>query len=228
QMEAFVLVSCKKDISTLFPEEAPSSKEKQEISSQFSHVRTICGDGNCLYRAVFFAYLESMIHNDMALAGFKTKTVNMGSEFFIAGLEEDYFIHHLDTVVELVDSCQSLREEALLRLFNQPEFSDSVVQYLRLLASVHLQNNADFFCNFVEAPNLQLYCQHEVERMAREGGHVEIIALTQALDMSIHIVNMNVQQEHLVHHVIPEGGEPSLHLLYQSAHYNILYPRPKA
>lgn len=63
-------------------------------------------------------------------------------------------------VVELVDSCQSLREEALLRLFNQPEFSDSVVQYLRLLASVHLQNNADFFCNFVEAPNLQLYCQH--------------------------------------------------------------------
>lgn len=64
--------------------------------------------------------------------------------------------------------------------------------------------------------------------MAREGGHVEIIALTQALDMSIHIVNMNVQQEHLVHHVIPEGGEPSLHLLYQSAHYNILYPRPKA
>lgn len=66
-----------------------------------------------------------MIHNDMALAGsvrnhtakrspwknteilfffvdftfrFKTKTVNMGSEFFIAGFEEDYFIHHLDTV----------------------------------------------------------------------------------------------------------------------------------
>lgn len=62
--------------------------------------------------------------------------------------------------------------------------------------------------------------------MAMEGDHVEILALTQALDIAIHIVTMDVKQEHLSHHVIPEGGEPSLHLLHQSAHYNILYPRP--
>lgn len=61
--------------------------------------------------------------------------------------------------------------------------------------------------------------------MAMEGDHVEIFALTQALDMSVHIVAMDGQ--HLAHHVIPEGGEPSLHVLHQSAHYNILYPRPK-
>lgn len=64
--------------------------------------------------------------------------------------------------------------------------------------------------------------------MAMEGDHVEILALTQALDMSIHIVAMDGPQEHLAHHVIPEGSEPSLHFLHQSAHYNILYPRPKA
>lgn len=63
--------------------------------------------------------------------------------------------------------------------------------------------------------------------MAMEGDHVEILALTQALDMSIHIVAMDGAQEHLAHHVIPEGGEPSLHLLYRSSHYNILYPLPQ-
>lgn len=66
-------------------------------------------------------------------------------------------------VVCLVEQCQEQcpekREEELLHLFNQQMMSDSAVQYLRLLASAHLQINADFFSNFVEAPNIRLYCQ---------------------------------------------------------------------
>lgn len=65
-------------------------------------------------------------------------------------------------VVYVVEQCQAgEQEDALLRLFNEHLTSDSVVQYLRLLTSAHLQNHADFFCNFVEAPNLQVYC-HQV------------------------------------------------------------------
>lgn len=65
-------------------------------------------------------------------------------------------------VVSVVEQCQAdEQEDRLLRLFNEQVTSDSVVQYLRLLTSAHLQNNADFFCNFVEAPNLQVYC-HQV------------------------------------------------------------------
>ncbi len=61
-----------------------------------------------------------------------------------------------------MEQCQAdEQEDRLLRLFNEQITSDSVVQYLRLLTSAHLQNNADFFCNFVEAPNLQVYC-HQV------------------------------------------------------------------
>lgn len=62
-------------------------------------------------------------------------------------------------VVDLVEQCQEEREEGLFHLFNEQMISDTAVQYLRLLASAHLQNNADFFCNFLEAPNLQLYCR---------------------------------------------------------------------
>lgn len=62
--------------------------------------------------------------------------------------------------------------------------------------------------------------------MAMEGDHVEILALAQALDISMHIVSMDGEQEHLAHHVIPEGAEPSLHLLHHSSHYNILYLLP--
>lgn len=35
----------------------------QDLSSQFSAVRKVCGDGNCFYRAFCFAYLESVLHS---------------------------------------------------------------------------------------------------------------------------------------------------------------------
>lgn len=63
--------------------------------------------------------------------------------------------------------------------------------------------------------------------MAMECDHVDILALSQALDVCIHIVSMEGDEQQLAHHVIPEGAEPSLHLLYQTSHYNILYPRPQ-
>lgn len=65
----------------------------------------------------------------------------------------------------------------------------------------------------------------EVEAMAMECDHVDILALSQALDICIHIVSMEGDEQQLSHHIIPEGSEPSLHLLYQTSHYNILYPR---
>lgn len=65
--------------------------------------------------------------------------------------------------------------------------------------------------------------------MAMECDHVDILALTQALDICIHVVSMEGVEQELAHHIIPDGAkpEPSLHLLYQTSHYNILYPRPQ-
>lgn len=226
-MEAASLVSCREDISSLFPEQTSSAKYK-DLSSQFSSVRQVRGDGNCFYRAFCFAHLESILHNARALQRFKERIIQTYEEFSSAGFEESSFRHHLDLVVNVVEQCQTDgQEDRLLQLFNEQMTSDSVVQYLRLLTSAHLQNHSDFFCNFVEAPNLQVYCQQEVEAMAMECDHVDILALSQALGICIHIVSTEGDEQQLAHHIIPEGAEPSLHLLYQMSHYNILYPRPQ-
>lgn len=69
-------------------------------------------------------------------------------------------------MVSVVEQCQAEeQEDQLLRLFNEQMTSDSVVQYLRLLTSAHLQNHADFFCNFVEAPNLEVYCRQVSDKV---------------------------------------------------------------
>ncbi|KAM4543241.1 ubiquitin thioesterase OTUB2-like [Odontesthes bonariensis] len=226
-MEAGCLVSWREDISSLFPAETPSPKLK-DLSSQFSAVRKVRGDGNCFYRAFCFAYLESAFHSARALQRFKDKVLQSGQVLASAGFDESSFNHHQNTVVNVVEQCQADEQEHTLhRLFNEQMVSDSVVQYLRLLTSAHLQNHADFFCNFVEASDLRVYCHQEVEAMAMECDHVDILALTQALDVGIHIVSMESDEQHLAHHIIPEGAEPALHLLYQTSHYNILYVRPQ-
>ncbi|XP_010732223.2 ubiquitin thioesterase OTUB2 [Larimichthys crocea] len=226
-MEAGSLVSCREDISSLFPEQTPGAKYK-DLSSQFSSVRQVRGDGNCFYRALCFAHLESVLHSARALQRFKETIIQTCKDFATAGFDESSFKHHLNTLVNVVEQCQAdEQEDRLLQLFNEQATSDSVVQYLRLLTSAHLQNQADFFCHFVEAPNLLAYCHQEVEAMAMECDHVDILALSQALGICIHIVSMEGDDQQLAHHVIPEGAEPSLHLLYQTSHYNILYPRPQ-
>lgn len=219
------LVSCRQDISAIVNEQTAGAKHK-DLSRHFSSVRFVRGDGNCFYRALCFAHLESMHGDARALQRFKEAIIRSCSEFSSAGFDETCFRCHLNTVVSVVEQCQAdVQEDQLYRLFNEPKTSDSIVQYLRLLTSARLQNQADFFCNFVEAPNLQIYCRQEVETMAMECDHVDILALSQALDICIHIVSMEGHEQHLAHHVIPEGAEPSVHLLYQTSHYNILYPR---
>nr|XP_046268396.1 ubiquitin thioesterase OTUB2-like [Scatophagus argus] len=226
-MEAGSLVSRREDISSLFPEQTPGAKYK-DLSSQFSSVRHVRGDGNCFYRALCFAHLESVLHNARALQRFKQTVIETCKHFSSAGFDESSFKHHLNTVVYVVEQCQAdEQEDRLFQLFNEQVTSDSVVQYLRLLTSAHLQNHADFFCDFVEAPDLQLYCRQEVETMAMECDHVDILALSQALDVCIHIVSMQGDEQQLAHHVIPEGAEPSVHLLYQMSHYDILYLQHK-
>uniref|UniRef100_A0A3Q2T5N5 ubiquitinyl hydrolase 1 n=1 Tax=Fundulus heteroclitus TaxID=8078 RepID=A0A3Q2T5N5_FUNHE len=157
---------------------------------------------------------------------FKDQIIQSEEVLVSAGFDEASFSHHQSTVLQVVNQCMAAeQEDTLLRLFNQQLISDSVVQFLRLLTSAHLQTHADFFCNFVEAPDLKAYCRQEVELMAMECDHVDILALSQALDVGIHIVSMEGDEQQLVHHVIPEGADPAVRLLYQTSHYDILYRR---
>ncbi|KAL0963766.1 hypothetical protein UPYG_G00313240 [Umbra pygmaea] len=126
----------------------------------------------------------------------------------------------------VLEQCEDDEQgDTLLQLFNDPTPSDNLLQYLRLPTSAYLQNHSDFFSHFVELPCLEVYCAQEVETMAMECDHLDILALSEALGVSIHIVSVEGGDgERLAHHTIPEGVEPCLHLLYKTAHNDILYP----
>nr|XP_057946731.1 ubiquitin thioesterase OTUB2-like [Doryrhamphus excisus] len=226
-MEAGSFVCQREDVSVLLRQQKYTNKHR-ELSGLFSSVRKVRGDGNCFYRAFCFAFMESILHNAKALQRFKESIIKSSAHLSSAGFDQSAFQLHLNTVVNVIEHCESGgdREEMLFSLFNDHMTSDSLVQYLRLLTSAYLQNHAADFCNFVEAPSLQAYCHQDVEAMGMECDHVDILALTQALGICIHVVSMEGDDEQLVHHIIPDGAEASVHLLHHTSHFSILYPRP--
>lgn len=82
-----------------------------------------------------------------------------------------------------------------------------------------------FYCLKL-APNVLFFFSFskEVEPMSKESDHIHIIALAQALDVSILVEYMDRGEGGTVnHHVFPEGGDPRIFLLYRPGHYDILY-----
>lgn len=68
------------------------------------------------------------------------------------------------------------------------------------------------------------FCPQEVEPMSKESDHIHIIALAQALNVSILVEYMDRGEGGTVnHHVFPERGDPRIFLLYRPGHYDILY-----
>uniref|UniRef100_A0A8C7D317 ubiquitinyl hydrolase 1 n=1 Tax=Oncorhynchus kisutch TaxID=8019 RepID=A0A8C7D317_ONCKI len=189
QMDARQFVSSREEIPT-----GGGICKVLDIFSQYKYIWEIRGDGNCFYRALCFGHLESLLQKDRA-------------ELLAAGIDENSFKYLLNMFVGVLEQCEADEHgDTLLQLFNEQTTFDSMVQYLRLLTLAYLQNHADFFSHFVEAPS-------QVETMAMECDHIDILALSEALD-----------GQRLAHHTIPEGTQPSLHLLYKTAHYDILYP----
>ncbi|KAL7873009.1 hypothetical protein AOLI_G00120800 [Acnodon oligacanthus] len=222
-MDESGLVSVKEATSAQVLEESDATKS-QEICHQFGFIRRVKGDGNCFYRAFCFRLVETLVHNESAMKRIKDKLLRSHEELLKAGFDEKEFKDLLSTFLRVLDQLEADdREETLLGFFNDQATSDSMVKYLRLLTSAHLQNHSDFFQHFVEAPSLKAYCTQEVEAMAMECDHVEILALSATLDISLCIISMDSSNSHPVYHTIPEGSQPSLYLLYKTSHYDILY-----
>ncbi|XP_063803656.1 ubiquitin thioesterase OTUB2 isoform X2 [Pseudophryne corroboree] len=68
------------------------------------------------------------------------------------------------------------------------------------------------------------YCYEiHVEPMSTVCDHIQIIALTQALDIPLQVEYVNSMDTAVNHHVFPEGASPTIYMLYTQDHYSLLY-----
>ncbi|ELK01159.1 Ubiquitin thioesterase OTUB2 [Pteropus alecto] len=200
-----------------------------ELSKRFTAIRKTKGDGNCFYRALGYSYLESLLGKNREILKFKERVLQTPNDLLAAGFEEHKFRNFFNafySVVELVERDGSV--SSLLKVFNDQSSSDQIVQFLRLLASAFIRSRADFFRHFVdEEMDIKDFCTHEVEPMAMECDHIQITALSQALNIALQVEYVDEMDTALNHHVFPEAATPAVYLLYKTSHYNILYAADK-
>uniref|UniRef100_A0A8C0N1Z2 ubiquitinyl hydrolase 1 n=1 Tax=Canis lupus familiaris TaxID=9615 RepID=A0A8C0N1Z2_CANLF len=187
---SFNLISEKCDILSILrdhPENRIYQRKIQELSKRFTGIRKTKGDGNCFYRALGYSYLESLLGKSREVLKFKERVLQTPNDLLAAGFEEHKFRNFFNafySVVELVEKDGSV--SSLLKVFNDQSSSDQIVQFLRLLTSAFIKNRADFFRHFIdEEMDIKDFCTHEVEPMAMECDHIQITALSQALNIAL-------------------------------------------
>eukprot|EP00095_Tigriopus_kingsejongensis_P001152 snap_masked-scaffold628_size122696-processed-gene-0.8 protein:Tk01152 transcript:snap_masked-scaffold628_size122696-processed-gene-0.8-mRNA-1 annotation:"ubiquitin thioesterase otubain-like" len=138
---------------------------------------------------------------------------------------EDFYDHFLDSLDQVGQG--QLDAQANLLMFNDQGQSDYLVVFLRLLTSMQLKKNADFYQNFLdEQRTVAEFCATEVEPMYHESDHIHITALNEATGIPIRVVYLDrgTHTEASVHD-FPEGQAPLIHLLYRPGHYDVIYPK---
>ncbi|KAJ8455537.1 hypothetical protein ONZ45_g18921 [Pleurotus djamor] len=210
------------------------------VSKGFDSVRRTRGDGDCFYRSVAFAYVDSILHSsDVALAAASALSL-LESTFPMlegAGFQKlvfEDFYEVLGTIVENIikpdENGRCLDSRLLLECFQSPETSNSIVVYLRLLTSAQIRSDPDEYSPFLFHPEIGIplepreFCEAFVEAVGKEADHVQMTALARALGLNIDVAYLDGRSaDGKVDFVeFRNGDSQPLTLLYRPGHYDIL------
>lgn len=114
----------------------------------FIGLRRTRGDGDCFYRSFAFAFIQRLLHfNDRPMHHFILKHVEDTKAILKqAGFQESVFVDFYNPFHDLLlrmhatdPTVNELTDADIQRAFNDPETSNSIVVYLRLLTSAFLK-----------------------------------------------------------------------------------------
>lgn len=218
------------------------------LSSKFSALRKVRGDGNCFYRAFLFGYLETLL-NDYLSADSEKKSAAEQEQKRVLSIVESSMVALVavgyseftietfyDEFLELIQNIFAFTADALLELFQEGGKADCYTWFMRLLTAGALKADGDRFLPFIDGLYFDIgsFCASEVEPMSKECEQLQIIALTEYLGITVEIAYLDGREfdpaQGLASVVFPDPsaqldhlGRSRVHLLYRPGHYDILY-----
>ncbi|KAL7620900.1 hypothetical protein AAE478_008210 [Parahypoxylon ruwenzoriense] len=214
------------------------------LPQTYSHYRPIQGDGNCGWRAIAFAYFETLVRcGDMTqvqgelarLTSLNTFIENVGGHN--SWLFEDMVAETFELFNEIIAAMANGRDAMPLVTdrFNNVEASQSIVYHQRLLASSWLKGNYAQYEPWITG-GVEHYIQDTIMPIDREIDHIGVVLLHDVLLKPANIVleiaylDRSDGMEVNVHRMPDEanGQDPAtlgpiVYLLYRPGHYDILY-----
>ncbi|CAL1697925.1 unnamed protein product [Somion occarium] len=215
------------------------------VDKGYKGVRRTRGDGDCFYRSLAFAYVERIMHSDdpelnvmRAISTLETTPAMLSSVGFQELVFEDFFDIFKNLIMRIVQpepGKSRLTARALFDTFNNPEESNSIVMYLRLLTSAQIRLDPEEYAPFLFHPEIGepmetvTFCENFVEAVGKEADHVQMTALTRALRVNVNVAYLDghahkdgeIDVDFVQFENAPEPEDP-ITLLYRPGHYDIL------
>lgn len=174
--------------------------------------------------AIGFAYIEQIVNSSDPTLAAATALSNLEKTrdlLDLAGFQkvvyEDFFDAFASMINEVATSASPegiMTHPILLSAFQNPEgmslsatptiysshgitVSNSVVVYLRLLASAQIQADAENYEPFLLHPELgeplkaKDFCSQFVEAIGKEADHVQVAALSRALELNVQVAYLD-------------------------------------
>ncbi|KAH9477068.1 OVARIAN TUMOR DOMAIN-containing deubiquitinating enzyme 1 [Psilocybe cubensis] len=193
-------------------------------------------------KALGFAYIESLItssEREFSVASSLSILSGTRETLDSAGIEKLVYEDFYDDFTSLIESIikpnsdgLTLDSDGLLKSFQTPEVSNSVVIYLRFLTSAQIRLNREDYEGFLVHPDtkdlmdVDSFCANVVQAMGKEADNVEIQALCRALQLNVDLAYLNGVREDGVDFIKfrydSSQDAPPLVLLYRPGHYDIL------
>ncbi|TPX59532.1 hypothetical protein PhCBS80983_g02428 [Powellomyces hirtus] len=204
------------------------------LAEEYSGLRCTRRDGNCFYRGLAYRLCELVSERKDTLWA-KAVMQRLGPHSREAVGRAGYDL-------DLMGDFAECWEDAVRDGDREGAAADSVVCWLRIVTAAILKNNRDMFEAFIldSYPTLDLFIGSQVEPMNIEADQPHIVAIANALGVTIKIGNLDTtlntdgvmnwhEIEPLEPLVIPDSApkaedQPQVVLLYRPGHYDILYP----
>ncbi|KAI0551493.1 peptidase C65 Otubain-domain-containing protein [Xylaria curta] len=214
------------------------------LPQTYSHYRPMQGDGNCGWRAIAFAYFETLVkcgninlvqselHRMTGLNKY-VEEVTGGEPSILELMMEATLMLFNDIITDMSERRDPMPN--LFAKFNDPQTSNCFVYHLRLLASARLKGNSAQYQPYLD-DTIENYISKTVMPVNREIDHICVVAVHDILlrptNMILDIAYLDRSEGTEVNvHRLPEeanGQDPSalgpiIYLLYRPDHYDILY-----
>ncbi|KAJ3210056.1 OTU domain, ubiquitin aldehyde binding [Dinochytrium kinnereticum] len=225
-------------------------KKIEALSQTHPHMRSIKKDGNCFYRAFCFAFCESYVRRlcsggdgwcRVALKQVEGTRELLKEAGYDPIVSEDFYEPFRDAlnVAEPAEAggaglgCEEAVAK-LIEIFRTEYTSDTIVCYMRLVTAALLKTNRDLYEAFIldSYPSLDAFIASQVEPMNIESDQIHIVAMANALKVSIKVADLDTSDSELNYHeltpmdpmqAVPVKDQPVITLLYRPGHYDIVY-----
>lgn len=131
------------------------ARKVQDIEKKYKFIRRVRPDGNCFFRGFAFAILEHLTKNQEEFEKFKKIAEESKSKLLQLNFPQFTIEDFYDTFIEVISKVEPKDDQPkvlaeLYKVFNESSYSDYVVVYLRLITSGKLQEESEFYQNFID------------------------------------------------------------------------------